>query len=69
MVGGWLLARQALAAKAGIAGGSTDPYFTAKIVSARVFAEQVLSGVDGLCRAATEGTAGLAEVTPELLRA
>lgn len=68
-VGGWLLARQALAAKAEIAGGSTDPYFTAKIVSARVFAEQVLSGVDGLCRAATEGGDALGEVTPELLRA
>ncbi|MFC3676421.1 acyl-CoA dehydrogenase [Ferrovibrio xuzhouensis] len=68
-VGGWLLARQALAAKAEIAGGSTDPYFTAKIVSARVFAEQVLSAVDGLCRSATEGSAGLADVTPDLLRA
>lgn len=68
-VGGWLLARQALAAKAEIAGGSTDPYFTAKIVSARLFAEQVLSTVDGLCRSATEGSAALAEVTPELLRA
>jgi alkylation response protein AidB-like acyl-CoA dehydrogenase len=69
VVGGWLLARQALAAKAEIAGGATDPYFAAKIVSARIFAEQVLTGVDGLCRAATEGSAGLAEVTPELLRA
>ncbi|WP_341703731.1 acyl-CoA dehydrogenase [Ferrovibrio sp.] len=68
-VGGWLLARQALAAKAEIANGATDPYFTAKIVSARVFAEQVLSSVDGLCRSATEGSAGLEEVTPELLRA
>ncbi|WP_374300048.1 acyl-CoA dehydrogenase [Ferrovibrio sp.] len=68
-VGGWLLARQALAAKAEIAGGSTDPYFTAKIVSARLFAEQVLSTVDGLCRSATEGSVALAEVTPELLRA
>jgi alkylation response protein AidB-like acyl-CoA dehydrogenase len=68
-VGGWLLARQALAAKAEIAGGATDPYFTAKIVSARLFADQVLTGVDGLCRSATEGSASLAEVTPELLRA
>lgn len=68
-VGGWLLARQALAAKAEIAGGSSDPYFSAKIVSARIYAEQVLSGVDGFCRAATEGSAALAEVTPELLRA
>lgn len=69
VVGGWLLTRQALAAKAEIAGGSTDPYFTAKIVSARVFAEQVLSGVEGLCGAATEGAEGVSEVTPELLRA
>ncbi len=68
-VGGWLLAKQALAAKAEIAGGATDPYFTAKIVSARLFADQVLTGVDGLCRSATEGSASLAEVTPELLRA
>jgi len=68
-VGGWLLARQALAARAEIAAGSTDPYFAAKIVSARIFADQVLSAVEGLCRAATEGSAGLAAVTPELLRA
>jgi hypothetical protein len=73
-VGGWLLARQALAAKAEIArqsanGGASDPYFTAKIVSARLFAEQVLTSVDGLCRSATEGSATLADVTPELLRA
>lgn len=68
-VGGWLLARQALAAKAEIAHGSSDPYFAAKIVSARLFAEQVLSSVDGLCRGATEGSAALADVTPELLRA
>ncbi|MBS4047785.1 MAG: acyl-CoA dehydrogenase [Alphaproteobacteria bacterium] len=68
-VGGWLLARQALAAKAEIAKGGTDPYFTAKIVSARLFADQVLTSVDGLCRSATEGSASLAEVTPELLRA
>lgn len=68
-VGGWLLARQALAAKAEIAGGATDPYFTAKIVSARLFADQVLTGVDGLCRSATDGSTSLADVTPELLRA
>ena len=68
-VGGWLLAKQALAAQAEIAKGGTDPYFTAKIVSARLFADQVLTGVDGLCRSATEGSASLADVTPELLRA
>ncbi|PJI39032.1 acyl-CoA dehydrogenase [Ferrovibrio sp.] len=68
-VGGWLLAKQALAAKAEIAKGGTDPYFTAKIVSARLFADQVLTSVDGLCRSATEGSASLADVTPELLRA
>jgi alkylation response protein AidB-like acyl-CoA dehydrogenase len=68
-VGGWLLARQALAARAEIAKGGTDPYFTAKIVSARLFADQVLTGVDGLCRSAAEGSASLAEVTPALLRA
>jgi alkylation response protein AidB-like acyl-CoA dehydrogenase len=68
-VGGWLLAKQALAARAEIDKGGTDPYFTAKIVSARLFADQVLTSVDGLCRSATEGSASLAEVTPELLRA
>jgi alkylation response protein AidB-like acyl-CoA dehydrogenase len=68
-VGGWLLAKQALAAKTEITRGGTDPYFTAKIVSARLFADQVLTSVDGLCRSATDGSASLAEVTPELLRA
>ncbi len=68
-VGGWLLARLALAAKAEIAAGSTDPYFSAKILSARFFAEQVLTAVEGRCLGAMEGADDLAQVTADLLRA
>jgi len=68
-VGGWLLARLALAAAAEIGAGATDPYFTAKIQSARFYAEQQLPMVDAHCTSAMRSAAGLADVTPELLRA
>ena len=40
--GGWMMARAAMAAQARIAGGDPDPFYTAKIDTARFFAEHIL---------------------------
>jgi hypothetical protein len=57
-LGGWLLARQALAASAGLANGP-DAFLSAKIVTARFFAEQLLPQVAALLGPVTRGGAGL----------
>jgi len=68
-VGGWLLARLALAAKAEIAAGASDPYFKAKLLSARFYAEQVLSAVPGRCASALASAADIQAADSDLLRA
>jgi len=48
VVGGWLIAKQALAARAELDTGSSDTgYLTAKITSARFYAEQILPTAKG----------------------
>ena len=68
-VGGWLLARLALAAKAEIAAGATDPYFKSKLLSARFYAEQVLSAVPGRCASARSSAVDIQAANADLLRA
>jgi len=68
-VGGWLLARLALAAKAEIAAGASDPYFKGKLLSARFYAEQVLSAVPGRCASALASAADIQAADSDLLRA
>lgn len=45
VVGGWLMARQAIAA---VAAGTDDPYNAAKVTTARFFVEQLLPVAEGL---------------------
>ena len=55
-VGGWLLARQAMAATERLATGAGDPAFLrAKIVTARFFAEQVVPQATALLGPVTRG--------------
>ena len=63
LLGGWLLARQALAAR----GAGSDDYHAAKVVTARYYAEQVLPSVRGLLPAVTAGSEVLFALTPEQL--
>ena len=57
-LGGWLLARQAVAAAERLTAGDGDPVFlNAKIATARFFAEQILPQVAGLLGPATRGAA------------
>lgn len=59
-VGGWLLARQALAAQHRLAASAGDPGFlAAKIATARFYAEQILPQAAALAGPVTRGAAGL----------
>jgi alkylation response protein AidB-like acyl-CoA dehydrogenase len=64
VVGGWLLAKGALAAD-----GSADPYIAAKVPLARVYTHQVLSAAPAAVAAVCAGADELYGLTPELLGA
>ena len=69
-LGGWLLAKQALAAQARLAAGEGDPVFlNAKIATARFFAEQILPQAAALLGPATRGAAGLFAISEDALAA
>jgi alkylation response protein AidB-like acyl-CoA dehydrogenase len=63
VTGGWLLARQALAAQGELDGGSDDEaYLKAKVTTARFYAEQVLPTAAGLVPSVQAGSSALYEV-------
>jgi len=47
-LGGWQMGRAALVAQARVEAGDADPYYRAKIASARFFADHILSGAPAL---------------------
>ena len=65
-VGGWVLARQAVAARAL---GVDDPYNAAKVATARFYCEQLLPQAAGLVAAVKAGKDALFEIAPDQLRA
>ena len=70
VVGGWMLAKGALAASAKLAAGEgPQDYYRTKIGLARVYAEQVLSRAPGLAQAVSQGAIDLFRATPESLGA
>jgi 3-(methylthio)propanoyl-CoA dehydrogenase len=65
VTGGWLMARQALAAKALLASGDGDAaLLEAKVTTARFYATQLLPAVKGLTGPATAGSEDLFAVDP-----
>jgi alkylation response protein AidB-like acyl-CoA dehydrogenase len=63
VTGGWLLTKQALAAQSELDAGSADTeYLSAKITTARFYAEQVLPQAAGLVPAVQAGSSALFEV-------
>jgi hypothetical protein len=67
-LGGWLMARTALAASTMLAQGEGDPEFLrAKFVTARFYAEQVLPQARGLLGAVQAGAADLFAIEPKYL--
>jgi alkylation response protein AidB-like acyl-CoA dehydrogenase len=59
VAGGWQMARAALVAQARIAAGDKDPFYPAKIVTARFFADHLLALAEGLASSVTDGAAGV----------
>jgi alkylation response protein AidB-like acyl-CoA dehydrogenase len=64
-VGGWVLARQALAARAA---GLDDPYNAAKLTTARFYCEQLLPQAAGLVSAVKAGKDVLFAIAPDQLK-
>jgi alkylation response protein AidB-like acyl-CoA dehydrogenase len=65
VTGGWLMARQALAASRRLASGSTETDFLrAKLVTANFYCEQLLPQASGLVPATTAGAADLMALSP-----
>ncbi len=59
VAGGWQMARAALVAQAKIDAGHGDPFYLAKIVTARFFADHLMSQAEGLASAVTDGAVGV----------
>jgi alkylation response protein AidB-like acyl-CoA dehydrogenase len=70
VVGGWMLAKGALAASERLgAGDGPQDYWRTKIGMARVYSEQVLAQAPALAQAVTQGSIDLFRATPESLGA
>ncbi len=68
VAGGWVMARQALAAQARLDSGEGDPEFLrAKVATATFYAEQLLPEALGLVAPVTAGSAGLFAIEPKYL--
>ena len=65
-VGGWLLAKSAALAAAGL-GGSDRQFYRAKIHTAHFYARQVLPCVSGLAQVVAGGAASVLETDPQLV--
>ncbi|BBN87867.1 acyl-CoA dehydrogenase [Azospira sp. I09] len=66
VAGGWQMARAALVAQEKIAGGDSDPFYAAKIVTARFFADHQLTKAQGLTDSIVDGATGTLALAEEL---
>ncbi|MDK9726003.1 MAG: acyl-CoA dehydrogenase [Sterolibacteriaceae bacterium MAG5] len=67
VAGGWMMARAALAAQAKVAGGDGDPFFPAKIATARFYGDHLLVQAQGLAREIIHGGVSTLAVPEEML--
>ena len=65
VIGGWNMARAALVAQAKVAAGDSDPFYSAKIKTARFYADHVLTRAAGLRAAIVGGAEGVLALTEE----
>jgi alkylation response protein AidB-like acyl-CoA dehydrogenase len=65
VAGGWQMARAALVAQAKIAAGDPDPFYPAKIASARFYADHLMTQAPGLAQTVIEGGAGALALADE----
>ncbi|MEF8718504.1 MAG: acyl-CoA dehydrogenase [Candidatus Accumulibacter necessarius] len=66
VAGGWQMARAALIAQAKIDGGDNDPFYKAKVVTTRFYADHVLSQAAGLASSVTEGAEGVLALAEDM---
>jgi alkylation response protein AidB-like acyl-CoA dehydrogenase len=66
VAGGWQMARAALVAQAKIDSGESDPFYPAKIITTRFFADHFMSQADGLASSVTDGAVGVMALADEL---
>ncbi|HEY5761969.1 MAG TPA: acyl-CoA dehydrogenase [Rhodocyclaceae bacterium] len=66
VAGGWQLFRAAAAAEAHRVGGDADPFWRAKVVTARAYGDHVLTQAVGLAEAIVGGAAGVMGLDDEL---
>ena len=59
VAGGWQMARAALVAQKQIDGGDGDPFYAAKVVTARFYADHFLTRAAGLASSVTDGAIGV----------
>ena len=65
VAGGWQMGRGAVIARAKIAGGDSDPFWSAKLVTARFFADHFLTQATGLAESVVSGAAGALEMADD----
>ena len=63
--GGWQMGRTAVIARAKIAAGDTDPFWSAKLATTRFFADHFLTQVPGLAESVLAGGAGALEMAED----
>ena len=59
------MARAALVAQAKINGGDSDSFYPAKVITARFFADHLLTQADGLASTVIEGATGVMALAEE----
>ena len=63
---GWQMVRAALIAQAKIDAGNSDPFYAAKVVTARFYADHVLSQAAGLASSIIDGAEGVLALAEEM---
>ena len=67
VAGGWMMTRAALAARARISGGDTDPFYPAKIATAAFYATHTLVTAPGLAQVVVGGGASALAIPEDIL--
>jgi alkylation response protein AidB-like acyl-CoA dehydrogenase len=66
VAGGWQMTRAALVAQSRIDAGDSDPFYPAKIVTTRFYADHLLSQAEGLASSVTEGAVGVMALAEDM---
>ena len=66
VAGGWQMVRAALIAQAKMDAGDSDPFYSAKIITARFYADHLLSQAEGLASSVTDGAEGVMALPEDL---